>query len=53
MPVKATPYRHQIEAFNFVCRLFGLFAGGGADGESQGDVQPVRQDPSQAEKPRP
>ena len=24
MPIKATPYRHQIEAFNFVCGLFGL-----------------------------
>ena len=24
MPIKATPYRHQIEAFNFACGLFGL-----------------------------
>lgn len=24
MPVKATPYRHQQEAFGFVCRAFGL-----------------------------
>ena len=24
MPIKATPYRHQIEAFHFVCGLFGL-----------------------------
>ena len=24
MPIRATPYRHQIEAFNFVCGLFGL-----------------------------
>ena len=24
MPVKATPYRHQQEAFGFVCRSFGL-----------------------------
>lgn len=24
MPVKATPYRHQQEAFDFVCRSFGL-----------------------------
>lgn len=24
MPIKAIPYRHQIEAFNFVCELFGL-----------------------------
>lgn len=24
MPIKATPYRHQIEAFNYVCWAFGL-----------------------------
>jgi len=24
MPIKAAPYRHQIEAFNFVCEKFGL-----------------------------
>lgn len=24
MPIKATPYQHQIEAFNFVCGKFGL-----------------------------
>jgi SNF2 family DNA or RNA helicase len=24
MPIKAAPYRHQIEAFNFVCGKFGL-----------------------------
>lgn len=30
MPVKAIPYRHQIEAFNFVCELFGLVEGGDA-----------------------
>ena len=28
MPIKATPYRHQVEAFNFVCGLFGLAEGG-------------------------
>ena len=27
MPITATPYRHQIEAFNFVCGLFGLLPG--------------------------
>ena len=27
MPVKARPYRHQQEAFDFVCRLFGLMDG--------------------------
>lgn len=24
MPIKATPYQHQIDAFNFVCEKFGL-----------------------------
>jgi hypothetical protein len=24
MPVKVRPYRHQVEAFRFACRLFGL-----------------------------
>lgn len=28
MPIKAKPYQHQIEAFNFVCKLFGLVRGG-------------------------
>lgn len=42
MPIKATPYRHQIEAFNFVCGLFGLLPGGERDGPDDGDVQPVR-----------
>ena len=28
MPIKATPYQHQIDAFNFVCRLFELARGG-------------------------
>lgn len=28
MPIKAAPYRHQMEAFNFVCRTFGLLQGG-------------------------
>ena len=27
MPVKAKPYRHQQDAFDFVCRLFGLMDG--------------------------
>lgn len=42
MPIRATPYRHQIEAFNFVCGLFGLLPGGERDGSDDGDVQPVR-----------
>ena len=28
MPIKATPYQHQIQAFWFACRLFGLLEGG-------------------------
>ena len=42
MPIKATPYRHQIEAFNFVCGLFGLLPGGDRDGPSDGEMPPVR-----------
>jgi hypothetical protein len=28
MPVKVKPYAHQIAAFNFACKLFGLTEGG-------------------------
>ena len=28
LPIKAKPYAHQIKAFDFVCRLFGLANGG-------------------------
>ena len=24
MPIKAKPYKHQVDAFNYVCELFGL-----------------------------
>ena len=41
MPIKATPYRHQIEAFNFVCGLFGLLPGGDRDDPSDGEMRPV------------
>lgn len=30
MPIKATPYQHQTQAFNFACGLFGLARGGDA-----------------------
>lgn len=30
MPIKATPYKHQCEAFDFACELFGLSEGGDA-----------------------
>jgi hypothetical protein len=44
MPVKAKPYRHQTEAFKFVCERFGLTGKEGGQGEaSQGPVQPVQQ----------
>lgn len=42
MPIKATPYRHQIEAFNFVCGLYGLLPGGDRDGPSNGEMSSVR-----------
>lgn len=42
MPIRATPYRHQIEAFNFVCALFGLVEGGERDEAGDGDMRPVR-----------
>ena len=29
MPIRATPYRHQVEAFNLACGLFGILPGGG------------------------
>jgi hypothetical protein len=35
MPIKATPYRHQQEAFDFACGLFGL-EGGDAPPVSKG-----------------
>lgn len=44
MPIRATPYRHQIEAFNFVCGLFGLLPGGDRDGPSNGEMSPVRKE---------
>ena len=28
LPIKATPYRHQMEAYRFACGLFGLLPGG-------------------------
>lgn len=38
MPIRATPYRHQIEAFNFVCGLFGLLPGGDWDGDKRNNA---------------
>lgn len=43
MPIRATPYRHQVEAFNFVCGLFGLLPEGGErDGPSDSEMRLVR-----------
>lgn len=33
MPIRATPYQHQIEAFNFACGLFGLLSGGSKESD--------------------
>lgn len=48
MPIKATPYRHQREAFAFACRLFGLAKGGDANADQ---VRTVREgDTPQAQR---
>lgn len=39
MPIKATPYKHQRDAFELACRLFGLRGGGEED---DGEVPDVR-----------
>ncbi|MDH7526484.1 MAG: hypothetical protein QHH10_14400 [Peptococcaceae bacterium] len=31
MPIRVKPYQHQVQAYNFVGNLLGLFAGGGAN----------------------
>ena len=36
MPIRATPYKHQREAFELACRLFGLVEGGDAPPVSRG-----------------
>ena len=36
MPIRATPYKHQTEAYNLACRLFGLDGGGDAAPVSRG-----------------
>ena len=48
MPIKATPYKHQREAFAFACRLFGLAKGGDANADQ---VRTVREgDTPQAQR---
>jgi len=54
MPVKAKPYKHQVEAFNFVCKCFGLIAEGGVSyAKGRGDLRDLRQAFSEAGKPSP
>lgn len=54
MPVKVKPYKHQIEAFNFVCKCFGLIAEGGvSDANGRGDLPDLRQAISKVGKPSP
>lgn len=36
MPIKATPYKHQQDAFDFALRLFGVSEGGDAQPISAG-----------------
>ena len=39
MPIKASPYQHQREAYELACRLFGLGKGGGDDDDKMRDLQ--------------
>ena len=44
MPIKAKPYQHQIDAFRFVCKRFGLTGERSKqDKTDQGYLPPVRQ----------
>ena len=36
LPIRAKPYAHQVEAYRFACRLFGLDGGGDAVPVSRG-----------------
>lgn len=40
MPIRAKPYRHQVEAFNFVCGRFGLANTNPAPGDER-QVMPM------------
>lgn len=52
MPIKVKPYAHQINAFNFVCKMFGLVpTGGDSDDESHSEMLPVRKSIQTLEKP--
>ena len=35
MPIRAAPFKHQQQAFEFCCRLFGLAEGGEDDDQSK------------------
>lgn len=51
MPIRASPYQHQREAFAFACRLFGLTEGGDEDGKSTDTMRLVQEDFSKTQKP--
>jgi len=54
MPIKVKPYTHQVDAFNFVCGLFGLVStGGDSDDKGHGEMRPVRESISTVGKPNP
>ena len=54
MPIKITPYAHQVTAFNFVCEMFRpISAGGDSDDKDQGEMRPVRESIQPVEKPSP
>ena len=46
MPVKGTPFKHQVEGFNFVCGLFGLAESYGAESYGAELQNPSRQEAS-------
>lgn len=44
MGVKVKPYSHQVDAFNFVCQIFGLIKTGGAkDANGRSHLQDMRE----------
>jgi hypothetical protein len=43
MGVMVKPYSHQVDAFNFVCQIFGLIKTGGAkDADERSHLQDMR-----------
>lgn len=50
MPIKVNPYRHQREAFEFACSLFGLTEEGG-ENSGENELRPLRKAAGTQEKP--